>query len=38
LPDGQGWSAVGDELLTLVGFAGVVISASIILFDYVWYD
>ncbi|NBB85545.1 MAG: heme ABC transporter permease CcmB [Bacteroidetes bacterium] len=38
LPEGQGWSAVGDELLTLVGFAGVVISASIILFDYVWYD
>jgi len=38
LPDGLGWAAVTNELLTLVGFAGVVISASIILFDYVWYD
>ncbi len=38
LPGGEGWAAAGNEMLTLIGFAGVVISASIVLFDYVWYD
>jgi len=36
LPDGAGWTAAGDDLLTLVGFAGVIITASVLLFDYVW--
>ncbi len=35
---GAGWPASTDELLTLVGFAGVVITASVLLFDYVWKD
>jgi heme exporter protein B len=38
LPAGGGWPASTDELLTLVGFAGVVISTSVLLFDYVWND
>lgn len=38
LPNGLGWAASGDELLTLTGFAGVVITASVLLFDYVWND
>ena len=38
LPGGDGWAGVQDELLTLVGFAGVVITASVLLFDYVWND
>ena len=33
-----GWPASTDELLTLLGFAGVVITASVLLFDYVWND
>ncbi len=36
LPQGNGWNAVGDEMLTLIGFAGVVITVSVLLFDYVW--
>lgn len=36
LPDGLGWPAATDELLTLTGFAGVVITLSVLLFDYVW--
>ncbi|GIV58876.1 MAG: cytochrome C biogenesis protein CcmB [Rhodothermaceae bacterium] len=36
LPDGNGWAAAGDELLTLFGFAGVVITVSVLLFDHVW--
>jgi len=36
LPNGLGWNAAADELLTLIGFAGVVITASVLLFDYVW--
>lgn len=35
---GAGWTAAQSELLTLIGFAGVTISASVLLFDYVWYD
>ncbi len=38
LPTGAGWPASTDELLTLLGFAGVVITASVLLFDYVWND
>lgn len=38
LPDGLGWAAATDELLTLTGFAGTVITASALLFDYVWTD
>ena len=33
-----GWPTSTDELLTLLGFAGVVITASVLLFDYVWND
>ena len=32
------WSFARDELTTLVAFAGVVITASVLLFDYVWND
>ena len=35
---GDGWGPAADELLTLVAFAGVTISASVLLFDYVWND
>ncbi len=35
---GVSWDAAADELLTLVGFAGVIITASVLLFDYVWKD
>lgn len=35
---GAGWAAVESEMLTLVGFAGVTITASVLLFDYVWND
>lgn len=38
LPDGQGWNGATDELLALTGFAGTVITASVLLFDYVWND
>ncbi len=38
LSTGAGWPASTDELLTLLGFAGVVITASVLLFDYVWND
>jgi heme exporter protein B len=32
------WQLAADELTTLVAFAGVVITASVLLFDYVWKD
>lgn len=35
---GGGWNAAQGELWTLVGFAGATISASVLLFDYVWRD
>lgn len=35
---GATWAAASEELLTLVGFAGVTITASVLLFDYVWKD
>lgn len=38
LPNGLGWPASSDELLALTGFAGVVITSSVLLFDYVWND
>jgi heme exporter protein B len=36
LPNGLGWAGARDELTTLVGFTGVVITVSVLLFDYVW--
>ncbi len=36
--DGAAWAAAGEELLGLVGFAGVTITASVLLFDYIWTD
>ncbi|PSQ80809.1 MAG: heme ABC transporter permease CcmB [Bacteroidetes bacterium QS_8_68_15] len=33
---GASFTAAGEELLTLVGFAGTAITASVLLFDYVW--
>lgn len=36
--DGTGWSSAQEEIMILTGFAGVVISASVVLFDYVWND
>ncbi len=38
LPGGLGWAASADALLALTGFAGVVITASVLLFDFVWND
>lgn len=38
LPGGLGLDASIDHLVTLFAFAGVVISASVLLFDYVWND
>lgn len=35
---GTAWAAAQSELLTLVGFAGTTITASVLLFDYVWQD
>lgn len=35
---GGGWAEARGDLLTLVGFSGAVISASIVLFDFVWHD
>ncbi len=35
---GLPWVQAQDELLTLVGFAGATLSASIVLFDFVWTD
>jgi heme exporter protein B len=32
------WTAVSSELLTLIGYAGTVITASVLLFDYIWRD
>ncbi len=32
------WRAAADSLLAMAGFTGVVISASVLLFDYVWHD
>jgi heme exporter protein B len=36
--EGGGWNAASGDLLTLVGYTGAVISASTILFDFVWHD
>ena len=35
---GAGWAASTGDLTTLAAFAGVVITASVLLFDYVWND
>jgi heme exporter protein B len=38
LEGGLGWSASGNDIVTLVAFAGVVITAAFMLFEYVWTD
>lgn len=38
LAGGRGWPAATDELTTLFAFGGVVITASVLLFDHVWND
>ncbi len=38
LTGGLGWSASGNDLVTLVAFAGVVITAAFMLFEHVWTD
>jgi heme exporter protein B len=38
LTGGAGWSASTGDLSTLAAFAGVVITASVLLFDFVWQD
>lgn len=35
---GEGWASASDEVLTLAGYAGVAVTAAILLFDYVWHD
>lgn len=35
---GMGWAGSESDLTTLVGFSGVVITASFLLFDFVWSD
>lgn len=35
---GGTWTAAADEIVTLVGYAGVVITAAVLLFDFVWQD
>ena len=32
------WNAAGNSLVAMAGFAGVVIAASVLLFDYVWHE
>ena len=38
VPGSDGWTASLNDLMALTGFAGVVITASVLLFDYVWND
>ncbi len=38
LAGGAGWAAARDELATLAGFAGVIITTAVLLFDFVWDD
>jgi heme exporter protein B len=38
LEGGAGWASAGDELATLAGFAGVIITTAVLLFDFVWDD
>ena len=38
LDGGLGWTASQDELMTLIAFAGVVITAAVMLFEHVWND
>jgi heme exporter protein B len=35
---GTSWMPVRNEMVSLVGYAGVVITASVLLFDFVWKD
>ncbi|MDQ7040719.1 MAG: heme exporter protein CcmB [Rhodothermus sp.] len=34
----EGWTTAADELLTLTGFGGAVITAAVLLFEYIWLD
>jgi heme exporter protein B len=36
--EGGGWAQARGDILTLVGYTGAVISASVVLFDHVWQD
>ena len=36
--EGGGWDAIRSDIVVLISFAGAVISASYLLFDYVWND
>ncbi|MEM1126330.1 MAG: heme exporter protein CcmB [Bacteroidota bacterium] len=38
LEGGMGWSAATGDLVQAAGFSGTVITASVLLFDYVWND
>jgi heme exporter protein B len=38
LEGGGGWAGAGGEITTLVSFAGVIITVSVMLFDYVWVE
>ncbi len=35
---GGGWGAASDELTTLFAYGGVVVTAAVLLFEYVWQD
>ncbi|CAM3360664.1 heme exporter protein CcmB [Rhodothermus bifroesti] len=34
----EGWTVAADALLTLLGFGGAVITAAVLLFEYIWLD
>ncbi len=38
LQETLGWNAAMNDIMVLVGFAGVTITASVLLFDFVWND
>jgi heme exporter protein B len=38
LPAGGGWEDAAESLTMIVAFTGVIITASILLFDYIWQD
>ena len=38
LNENSSWTAASEDLKVLIGFAGVTITASVLLFDYVWND
>ncbi|NND70496.1 MAG: heme ABC transporter permease CcmB [Rhodothermales bacterium] len=38
LEPGSSWNDVGNDIATLVAYAGTVVTASVLLFDFVWKD